>query len=76
MMTNAKPCPECGQKNLYLATTNAGGGHGPILLPGVNGIFTFAKFQVVVCADCGLTRFFADDQARAKVPTCNKWSRI
>jgi hypothetical protein len=75
-MTNPKPCPECGQKNLFVTTTKSGGGYGPMLLPGLGGFFAdLPTFEVVVCADCGLTRFFASDKARSKLPTAKKWSR-
>lgn len=52
--------------------------HGPLLLPGLNRSFwrPFAKFQVVVCADCGLTRFYAEASARAKLPTAEGWLPI
>lgn len=75
-MKNPKPCPECGQKNLYVTTTNSGGGYGPMLLPRLGGFWGMPKFEVVVCADCGLTRFFASSQALAKLPAANNWSKI
>ncbi len=75
-MTNAKPCPECGQKNLFVTTTNSGGGYGPMLLPKLSGFFTTAKFEVVVCADCGLTRFFASTEARNRLATTSNWRHL
>ena len=47
-----------------------------MLLPNLGGFFRFPKFEVVVCADCGLTRFYADAPARAKLPTAKNWSRL
>jgi hypothetical protein len=43
---------------------SSGSGHGPYLLAGLGGFFHFAEFNVVVCADCGLTRLFAEPEAR------------
>ena len=75
-MTNAKPCPECGQKNLYVTTTSSSGSEGPRLLPQLGGFWHSAKFEVVVCADCGLTRFFASEEARGKLPNASNWRRL
>lgn len=69
-------CPECGAKPLYRTTTHANGGHGPSLLPGLGGFFRFAQFEVIACAACGLTRFYADAAARAKLPRAHQWERI
>ena len=66
-MTSAKPCPECGQKNLYVTEANSGGGHAPNYLPGLGRFIGTAKFDIVVCADCGLTRFFASRHARGRL---------
>ena len=74
-MKNVKPCPECGQKNLFATTANSGGGYGPILLPGLGSLFSMAKFDIVACADCGLTRFFAATEARDKLAASEKWQR-
>ena len=78
MKTETKQCPECGAESLYRTTTNSGGGHGPLLLPGLNRSFwrPFAKFHVVVCADCGLTRFYAEAEALAKLRTAEAWLPI
>jgi predicted nucleic-acid-binding Zn-ribbon protein len=75
-MTCAKPCPECGQKNLFVTEANSGGGHAPNYLPRLGGFFSAAKFEVVVCADCGLTRFFASPEARAKLAATSNWRRL
>ena len=78
MKTETTKCPECGAASLYRTTTNSGGGHGPLLLPGLNRSFwrPFAKFYVVVCADCGLTRFYAEAEALSKLPTASGWLPI
>jgi len=76
MNTERKPCPECGQNNLYSAIAIARGGYGPDLLPGLSGFFTSANFKVITCADCGLARFFAAEEAIKKLPTANSWRRL
>jgi predicted nucleic-acid-binding Zn-ribbon protein len=35
-----------------------------------------ARFTLVVCRDCGLTRFFASPEARAKLKESSKWKSI
>jgi len=73
MSSNKTHCPECAGANLYCTETNSGGGYGPILLPGLGGFIRLARFQVVVCADCGLTRFYAEPNARAKLARARAW---
>jgi hypothetical protein len=67
------PCPECGQKNLYRTRANSGGGHAPNYLPGLGGFIAPARFEVVVCADCGLTRWFASPEARNRLDSAQNW---
>jgi predicted nucleic-acid-binding Zn-ribbon protein len=76
-MDQVAPCPNCGSKTLYRSReVSSGGGHGPELLPGL-GRFVFpAKFAIVVCRDCGLLRFFAQAEARARLKDSNKWKAI
>ena len=76
MKTETAKCPECGAESLYWTTTNSGGGYGPILLPQLGTFWQVAKFDVLVCAGCGLTRFYAHKEARAKLPTAKLWQRI
>ena len=76
MNPNKTICPECRGANLYSTETCAGGGYGPILLPGLGGFMRLARFQVVVCADCGLTRFYAEHNARAKLPRARAWLQV
>ena len=76
-MAASSTCPECGKGNLYRsAQINAGGGHAPNYLPGLGTFFYSAKFQLVVCRDCGLTRHYASKEARDKLPASTKWTRI
>jgi len=73
------PCPNCGEGPLFIKEkVGAGGSHGPDLLPGLGrlkGILP-AHFRIVVCGGCGLTRFFADAQAREKVAESGRWRRL
>jgi predicted nucleic-acid-binding Zn-ribbon protein len=75
MNPNHQTCPECGRQNTFTTITSAGGGYGPMLLPNLGGFMRFPKFEVVVCADCGLTRFYAVAEARARLPTTRNWRR-
>ena len=76
MKTDSKTCPECAGQNLFATSVNSAGPHGPMLLPGLGGFLHFAKFSVVVCGDCGLTRFYAEPCARAKLPQAQAWRRL
>jgi predicted nucleic-acid-binding Zn-ribbon protein len=70
-------CPECGHSNLYSSgDVSAGGGYAPNHLPGLGTFFSAAQFTVVVCKDCGLTRFFAAAEALSKIPQSDKWRKV
>ena len=70
-------CPECGQGNLYSSReVSAGGGYAPNYLPGLGGFLSSAKFTLVVCKDCGLSRFFASSAARGKLAESNTWQKL
>jgi DNA-directed RNA polymerase subunit RPC12/RpoP len=74
---NATPCPGCGSRTLYESRgVGSGGSHGPNLLPGLGTLFSSAKLTVVVCRDCGLTRFFAQSEARAKLKDSKRWKAV
>jgi len=76
-MTENLTCPNCGGENLYQGPqVNAGGGYAPILIPGLGGFLIPPKFQPVVCEDCGLTRFFASQEARSKISQSRKWFKL
>jgi len=55
---------------------NVRGGNGPDLLPGTSSRFTSARMKTVVCKDCGLTRFYAEQETLAKVNTDRGWQRL
>lgn len=75
-MQRSRECPECGRSNLYRSAVSAGGGHAPNYLPGLGTFWGAPKFEVVLCQDCGLTRFFAPAEALRKVPEAKKWTRV
>lgn len=73
-MRKLAPCPNCGSRTLYESKeVSAGGGHAPNFLPGLGTWLAAEKFVVVLCAQCGLARFFAREQALAKLPQSLKW---
>jgi len=70
-------CPECGQSNLYCSVeVSAGGGYAPNYLPGLGSFLSAAKFRVVACQDCGLTRFFASKEALGRLSSSSKWHKV
>ena len=74
-----KTCPDCNSANLYqyCKPVWAAGGYGPNLLPGLGSVFMGrAKFVPVMCADCGLTRYFATGEARAQVRKSASWQKM
>jgi predicted nucleic-acid-binding Zn-ribbon protein len=73
--SDSRICPECGGPNLHHTLTASAGPYGPALLRGLGSLFHTPKFQVVVCADCGLTRFYAEPSARANLTGSSRWLR-
>ena len=70
-------CPNCGGESLYRSEpVSSGGAYGPFLLPGLGGFLRYAQLIIVVCADCGLIRFFADPEAAGKLPQSDSWKRL
>ena len=51
-----KACTNCSANEFYTAEINGGGGLSPDLLP--VGFFHGSRYQIVVCGDCGHTRWF------------------
>jgi predicted nucleic-acid-binding Zn-ribbon protein len=76
MNANAKSCLECGGATYFHMSAYAGGGHGPYFLPGLGGFLRMARFKIVVCGDCWLTRFYAEPDAVARLSRSKQWSRL
>jgi len=75
-MRKVSPCPNCDGNNIYLYEKGIpGGGHAANYLPGLGRFLHHAKLYPAVCSDCGLTRFFTDDEARSKLSTSSRWKR-
>jgi hypothetical protein len=47
-----------------------------MFLPGLGSFLTPAQFRIVLCGDCGLTRFFAEPSALAKLLKSRAWRLI
>ena len=72
---NVAPCPNCGGSDLRSTEANAVGWAGPDLLPGAGGWVIPATFEVVVCCNCGLARFFVPPGAIEKLSNSALWER-
>jgi ribosomal protein S27AE len=78
LVSRVAPCPNCGAGPLFVKEhVRASGSHGPDLLPRLGrwGMFG-ARFNIVVCGGCGLTRLFADAAALEKLRDSEKWRRL
>lgn len=71
-----KDCRNCGSRELYATEVSAGGGYAPDHLPGLGTFWRSARFTVVVCKNCGETRFFAAAEATSKLDEGKKWRRL
>jgi hypothetical protein len=76
-MDTLTPCPNCGGHTLYQGPdTSAGGGHAPNWLPGLGSFWRPARLTLVLCRDCGLARFFASKDARARLKESRRWRAV
>ena len=66
-------CPNCGGKELF--TRRVASSHEMPILGGLGGFLRFAKFRVLLCADCGNISLFAEEDARQKVRDAGEWQR-
>jgi predicted nucleic-acid-binding Zn-ribbon protein len=71
-MNGLRKCPECESHSLYITKVTSAG-HSIALLPGLGGFLRIAKFDLIVCANCGLTRFYAEASAREKLSQSPRW---
>jgi len=75
-MEQLTPCPNCRGNTLYESQpVGSGGGHAPEYLRGLGRWYRSARF-VVVCRDCGLTRFFAEPEARRRLSESKHWKAV
>ncbi|RYY86348.1 MAG: hypothetical protein EOO15_14650 [Chitinophagaceae bacterium] len=75
-MKSQKQCPECGGSNMFSGPPiAAAGGYGPDLLPGLGKLFSGAKFNVLLCADCGYFRSYATKETLSRLGSSSKWRR-
>ena len=69
-------CPNCGGKNIFINKQGVTGNGEPNYLPGLGGFLYFAKLYPTICQDCGLVRFFTDEDAVSKLDTSKQWERL
>jgi DNA-directed RNA polymerase subunit RPC12/RpoP len=76
-MSRIPACPACSSERIYKykKAIAAGGGYAPQLLPGTSAM-SAGKFTPVVCASCGLVRFFADERTVERIEHSKHWSRV
>lgn len=71
------PCPNCGSSEVYLSTAGqSGGGYAPNYLRGLGRFLHIAKLYSAVCESCGLTRFFAEAEARKRLRDSHLWRKV
>lgn len=76
-MPHISPRPNCSAKRLYKSKeVSSGAGYAPDYLPNLGGFLSSRKFHVVVGRDRGPTRFFAEEEATARLDTAGKWTRV
>ena len=77
MPSSRTVCPNCGGRELYETTVRANSGPSAVsLLPGLGRLFRRSMIDVVVCADCGLSRLFAGIDERSRLTQSNWWRRV
>ncbi|MCP3998893.1 MAG: helix-turn-helix transcriptional regulator [bacterium] len=72
------PCPECRSDRVFqykdpVQTTTISGELLPKL---ATRSLASAKMRPVVCGDCGLLRFFVEDEALRKLSSSQHWNRV
>jgi len=66
----ASKCPNCGGVEFYRRVNAIANGWVVRLLPKLMP----GRFEIVMCKDCGLTRFFASHEDRRDASS--KWERV
>ena len=69
-----KSCLHCGGTELYVRRASAL--HGINVLPGLGSFMHHAEVDVVLCARCGLTRYFAEPSACENARSDTRWRRL
>ena len=72
------PCPHCRSDRVFASaktidTSTIGGELVPKLAAGP---FSSAKMRAVVCGDCGLLRYFVDQEALQKLEHSKHWTQL
>jgi len=67
------PCPNCASDDLRTTAADASNDFGLDLLPDAHGWFSHGTFNVVVCCNCGLTRFFASQEEIERIRKSAVW---
>ena len=76
-MNDIKQCPNCAGSNIYRSVKGiSGGGYAANYLPGLGKFMAYAKLYPVICGDCGLVRFFTDEETRTKLGMSSKWKKL
>jgi len=70
-MKKIAPCPNCESTEQRLTTT----GVPPAMLPDASGWLASPTWDVVVCLECGLTRYFASSDALDNIRKSVDWHR-
>jgi predicted nucleic-acid-binding Zn-ribbon protein len=74
-MNGLRKCPECESHALYITKVSSAG-HRMRLLPGLGGFLRYPKFDLIICSNCGLTRFYAEASAREKLAQSARWRAL
>ncbi len=76
-MNDIKQCPNCAGSNIYQSAKGiSGGGYAANYLPGLGEFLSCAKLYPTICSDCGLVRFFTDEEAQTKLDVSSKWKKL
>jgi predicted nucleic-acid-binding Zn-ribbon protein len=77
---SANTCPECGSSQLFRSVPTATWGSreaGATIFPGLGtGWAAQARFTVVACKDCGLSRLYLSHEGREQLGSSDSWRRV
>ncbi len=70
------PCPHCRSERVFKCerTIDSATIGGELLPKLASGAFSSAKMRAVVCADCGLLRYFVEPDALSKLEASKHWT--